>query len=183
MCLVSLSLYIAHYLCVPLFPNYTTITMTITACSIFFSHKYSLFCSQWRSSNHDCFVHTQLLTRLIKFSIDHRLLCLALLQYKQNIRVVPFSRTLLRLHFCLCLINILVMFAYFVLFVIGLLITSSMYIYVSVSGPTVSYSNGLVSVRFCKFVEQWHHDCWPLNVQFSPVCQHGTFFTFHLLGS
>ena len=26
--------------------------------SLFFSHNYSLFCSQWRSSNHDCSLHT-----------------------------------------------------------------------------------------------------------------------------
>ena len=38
-----------YILCVPLFPTYTTLTITITACSMFFSHKYLLFCSQRRS--------------------------------------------------------------------------------------------------------------------------------------
>ena len=51
------------HLCVTLFPTYTTyttITIIITVCSIFFSHNYSLFCSQRRSSNHDCSVHIQI---------------------------------------------------------------------------------------------------------------------------
>ena len=56
---------------IPLIANkvkttYTTVTITITACSIFFSHN-SVFCSQWRSSNHDYFVHQQLHTRLTEF--------------------------------------------------------------------------------------------------------------------
>ena len=33
----------------------TTIITTIIACSIFFSHNYSLLCSQRRHSNHECF--------------------------------------------------------------------------------------------------------------------------------
>ena len=54
MCLVSL--YCTHYLCVPPFPTYTTYTtITKTACSIFFSYNYSVFCLQRRSSNHNRF--------------------------------------------------------------------------------------------------------------------------------
>ena len=41
--------YCTHYLCVPLFPTYTTcttITTTIIACSMFLSHNYLPFCLQ-----------------------------------------------------------------------------------------------------------------------------------------
>ena len=54
---------------VPLFPTYTTYTTTTitkTACSIFFSHSYSQFCSQQRSSNHD-YTHATLHIRLTEF--------------------------------------------------------------------------------------------------------------------
>ena len=49
MCLVPL--YCTQYLCVPLFATFTTVTITITAYSILFSHNYSLFCLQGRFSN------------------------------------------------------------------------------------------------------------------------------------
>ena len=99
MCLVYLSLYCTQHLCVPLFLTYTTITITITACSIFFSHNYLLFCSQLRSSKHD-FVYTQLHTSLTEFlptavfysptrSVKRIFL-------KQKMRVLAFSRTLFR---------------------------------------------------------------------------------------
>ena len=70
-CLVSIKLSLLSALSsVPLLPTYTTyttITTAITACSLFFSHNYSVYCSKWRYSNRDCFVHTQLHTGLTKF--------------------------------------------------------------------------------------------------------------------
>ena len=84
MCLISFSLY-------------TTITLTRTACSI--------FCSQQRSSNRNCFVQTQLHTRLTEFLLTavrfikpfyNPTRSVKRIFLKQNTRVLAFSRTLQR---------------------------------------------------------------------------------------
>ena len=66
MCLISVKLCIV---CTILCATVQTCTkyITITACSIFFSHNYSRFCSHRRSSYHNCFVYTKLYTRLTEF--------------------------------------------------------------------------------------------------------------------
>ena len=108
MCFVYL--YCTHYLCVPLF----SMTITITVYSIFFSHNYSLFCSQpfckhytysLDLHNGDFQTTMQVHTRLIKLPLT--LACFVLPFYirtpsvcrtftNQKVRVIAFSRTLLR---------------------------------------------------------------------------------------
>ena len=59
MCLISVKLFIVRtILCATV--QTCTKYITITACSIFFSQNYSLFCSHRRSSYHNCFVYTRL---------------------------------------------------------------------------------------------------------------------------
>ena len=99
---------------VPLFPTYTT----ITTCSLQFLH----FCSlkhkqllgrtlQRRYSNHDCFVHKQLHTRLTEFLL---LLACFVLSFYMHFRAFVFQRILLRQHYCLCIVytELVVVFAY-----------------------------------------------------------------------
>ena len=66
-------LYCRHYLCVPLFSSYIAITIIINACSILFSHNYSL---QRISLSHDFSVHAQLHLRLTELLLT--VVCFAL---------------------------------------------------------------------------------------------------------
>ena len=104
-CLVSLSLYCTHYLCVPLFPTYTTITITITACSIFFSDNYSLFCLKRRSSNTTIQSHTTS-QKINLILTDCRLLCLDMISQTNVLETegsLSLSRPLVYVHCPTCL--------------------------------------------------------------------------------
>ena len=127
-------LHATSYLCVPLFSTYTTYTTTtiiITACSVFVSHAYSLFCSQWRSPKHDCFVYTQLHIRLTEFLLltvacfvlffAHVFSLMKILEVECS--CFALSRILLRLPCCLysvCYVRIFVYHLFFHACAVGL---------------------------------------------------------------
>ena len=100
MCLISVKLFIVHTIfCVPLFPTYTTITITITVCSIFFSHNHLVVYSQRRSLNTQ--LHTKLteflltvVSFVLHFHIPTRSVKWTFL--KKKVRILSFSRTLSR---------------------------------------------------------------------------------------
>ena len=91
----SFYLYCTHYFYAKLFPTYTAMTITTTACSIFFLHNYSLFCSQRRFSNTQ--FHTRLTEFLLTVAALSCLITYICLQPAEIFQcVLDFSRTLSR---------------------------------------------------------------------------------------
>ena len=126
---VKNSLYCTHYLCVPLFPSYTTRATTRTACSIFFSAyniEQHLFdrSVQRGSSNHDYSLHTQTVFTqdLLNYYCSSSALSCLFIVHRNSLTNVLVLRTLLRLYFCLCIVYTLLLVALFITLILILML-------------------------------------------------------------